>query len=51
LLEVVLQSDKLWVCAKILQDDIDEVIKYVERTLDIQNNPIADLRFHVSKNL
>jgi transposase len=38
-------------CANKLQDNIDEVLKSAEKTLDIQNNTAADYRFHVSKNL
>ena len=38
-------------CANKLQDDIDEVIKSAEKLMTIQNDPSADFRFHVSKDL
>ena len=38
-------------CANKLEDNIDEVVKSAEKTLIAQNDQIADLRYHVSKNL
>jgi putative transposase len=38
-------------CANKLQDNIDEVVKSAEKLMATQNNPSADLRYHVSKNL
>ena len=38
-------------CANKLQDNIDEVVKSAVKTLTAQNNPAADLRYSVSKNL
>lgn len=38
-------------CANKLQDNIDEVVKSAEKTMTAQNNPVADLRYQVSKNL
>jgi len=38
-------------CANHLEDDIVCVLDQAERTMNRQNQPDADIRFHVSKNL
>lgn len=38
-------------CANHLEDDIACVLEHAERTMTLQNQPDAEIRFHVSKNL